>query len=367
MSLPLALEPLRLLTSLALPALAPALVSMALARMLLVRLRPASPRLWLALVRLLVAPLGLVGLELLPPRGPVAGRPIGAPSGKASRSSLGLATAAGLDERPGEIPGLGPIGAAVARAAITAQHRGAAWRFAVVDTAGYLLLAGPLRRRPHSTSRAPAVRGGVVELHLTLAELQHHTTHPDPHLPGWAGVLAEITAAWADRDRLRRLLTAHPQARFARGQLADHIRIRDPHCIGPGCTRPARRSDLDHTREHGRGGRTLAANIGPACKRHHPDKDRGWTLDQPEPGIFVWISPLGRTYRTRGEPIRPDLPDPDPAPENTETTEVTEESAAQLDRRLRRWEQRILEPSVTRTPRPPPEPEQPRDDEPPPF
>ncbi|MFC5236276.1 HNH endonuclease signature motif containing protein [Pseudonocardia zijingensis] len=335
--------------------------------MLLVRLRPASPRLWLALVRLLVAPLGLVGLELLPPRGPVAGRPIGAPSGKASRSSLGLATAAGLDERPGEIPGLGPIGAAVARAAITAQHRGAAWRFAVVDTAGYLLLAGPLRRRPHSTSRAPAVRGGVVELHLTLAELQHHTTHPDPHLPGWAGVLAEITAAWADRDRLRRLLTAHPQARFARGQLADHIRIRDPHCIGPGCTRPARRSDLDHTREHGRGGRTLAANIGPACKRHHPDKDRGWTLDQPEPGIFVWISPLGRTYRTRGEPIRPDLPDPDPAPENTETTEVTEESAAQLDRRLRRWEQRILEPSVTRTPRPPPEPEQPRDDEPPPF
>ncbi|MFC5237898.1 HNH endonuclease signature motif containing protein [Pseudonocardia zijingensis] len=287
---------------------------------------------------------------------------------------LGLATAAGLDDRPGEIPGLGPIGAGVARAAVAAQHRGAAWRFAIVDTAGYLLLAGQLRRRPRitsRTSRAPAVRGGVVELHLTLAELQRYSSNPGPDpdsgLGAWAGVLAEIATAWADRHHLRRLLAADPDARFVRGPLAEHVRIRDRHCVGPGCTRPARRSDLDHTWEHGRGGRTVEVNIGPACKRHHPDKDRGWTLTQPEPGIFVWISPLGRTYRTRGEPIRPELPDPDTAPENTETTEAAEESAAQLDRRLRRAERRILEPPVGETPRPPPEPEQPRHEEPPPF
>ncbi|GAA0895507.1 HNH endonuclease signature motif containing protein [Pseudonocardia zijingensis] len=291
---------------------------------------------------------------------------------------LGLATAAGLDDRPGEIPGLGPVGAGVARAAVAAQQRGAAWRFAIVDTAGYLLLAGPLRRRPRSTSRtsrAPVVRGGVVELHLTLAELHRYSSNPDPDpdpgpgsdLGAWAGVLAEIAAAWAGRHRLRRLLAADPDARFARGPLAEHVRIRDRHCVGPGCTRPARRSDLDHTWEHRRGGRTVEVNIGPACKRHHPDKDRGWTLTQPEPGVFVWVSPLGRTYRIRGEPIRPDLPDPDPAPENTETTGAAEESAAQLDRRLRRWERRILEPPVGETPRPPPEPEQPRHEEPPPF
>ncbi|GAA5114999.1 hypothetical protein GCM10023320_13090 [Pseudonocardia adelaidensis] len=125
----------------------------------------------------------------------------------------------------------------------------------------------------------------------------------------------------------------------------------------------ARRCDLDHTHDHSRGGRTVEANIGPGCKRHHPDKDRGWTLDQPEPGLFVWGSPLGRTYRTRGEPVRPDVPDPDAAPE------VSEESTAELDRRLRRWERRILEPPATETPRtrPPPAPEQPRDEEPPPF
>jgi hypothetical protein len=47
---------------------------------------------------------------------------------------VGLATLTGLDERPGEIPGLGPVDAGVARTAVAAQQRGAAWKFAIVDT-----------------------------------------------------------------------------------------------------------------------------------------------------------------------------------------------------------------------------------------
>ncbi|MGH8965305.1 MAG: HNH endonuclease signature motif containing protein, partial [Actinomycetes bacterium] len=275
---------------------------------------------------------------------------------------VGLATLAGLDDRPGEIPGLGPVGAEVARAAVAAQQRGAAWRFAIVDTHGYLLLAGPLRRRPRTTTRPAAVRGGVVELHVTVEELQRYSTDPDPRLGQWAGVLAEIAAAWADRHRLRARLAAHPRARFARGPLAEHVRIRDRHCVGPGCTRPARRSDLDHTREHGRGGRTVEVNIGPACRRHHPDKDRGWTLTQPGPGLFEWISPLGRVYRTRGEPIRPDLPNPDPTPQ------TAKENTTETNRSLRRHEPRILEPPVVETPRPPPPGSgTPSGDGPPPF
>jgi hypothetical protein len=119
----------------------------------------------------------------------------------------------------------------------------------------------------------------VVEVHLTLEELRRYGT--DPVLGDWDGVLAEIAAAWADRDEFRRRLAAHPHARFARGPLADHVRIRDRNCIGPGCTRSARRCDLDHTRDHARGGETAEDNIGPACKRHHPDKERRWTLTQP--------------------------------------------------------------------------------------
>jgi hypothetical protein len=129
---------------------------------------------------------------------------------------------------------------------------------------------------------------------------------------GWAGVLAEVADRWAERHRLREQLARDPRARFARGALARHVQVRDRTCIGPGCMRSARRSDLDHTRDHGRGGNTVDDNIGPGCKRHHPDKQRGWRLRQPEPGLFVWTSPLGRTYTTRGEPIRPDLPEPDP-------------------------------------------------------
>jgi uncharacterized protein DUF222 len=238
---------------------------------------------------------------------------------------VGLATLSGCDERPGEIPGLGPVDAEVARRIVAAQRRGAEWEFAIVDSDGYLLLSGPLRRRPRHSDQQGAgprgpVRGGVVEVHLTVAELRRFGRYPDM-LGGWAGVLAEIADRWAERHRMWRRLSRDPRARFARGALARHVRIRDRTCVGPGCTRSARRSDLDHTRDHAWGGDTVEANIGPGCWRHHPDKERGWMLTQPEPGLFVWRSPLGRTYRTRGEPVRPDLPDPDPPVEGLDDRE----------------------------------------------
>ena len=39
----------------------------------------------------------------------------------------------------------------------------------------------------------------------------------------------------------------------------------------------------------------------------------GWRLEQPEPGVFVWTSPLGRTYRISPEPILPPPSEPVPA------------------------------------------------------
>jgi len=72
----------------------------------------------------------------------------------------------------------------------------------------------------------------------------------------------------------------------------------------------------------------------------------------------VWISPLGRTYRTRGEPIRPDLPDPDPPPEGTDQREDPEaEQGARLDLRIL-WRE-------GRNPAPPPPLVSDTDDEPP--
>jgi hypothetical protein len=201
----------------------------------------------------------------------------------------------------------------------------------------------------------------VVELHLTVAELRQYAADPDP-LGGWAGVLAEITDQWADRHKLRERLAKDPRARFARGALARHVQIRDRTCCGPGCTQPARRSDLDHTLEHAEGGDTAEHNVGPGCWRHHPDKDRGWTLTQPEPGHFEWKSPLGRTYRTRGEPVRPDLPDPDPPPPETDERDDPDD-----DDHGRRVERILWRPAKNPDPPPPPPTPAEDDDEEPPF
>jgi hypothetical protein len=277
---------------------------------------------------------------------------------------VGLATLLGCDQRPAEIPGLGPIDAQLARLAVTRQRRGAEWQFAIVDTHGYLLLAGPLRRRPRTdrpkaaaTGPPERVRGGTVELHLTLTELCRFAADPD--LTGdWAGLVAEIADRWADRHRLWRELAKDPRARYARGALARHVRVRDCTCIGPCCDRSARRSDLDHTRDHGRGGHTVEANLGPGCWRHHPDKQRGWSLTQPQPGHFVWASPLGRTYRTQGEPVRPDLPEPDPPPEGTDQRDDPQnERGYRLDQNIL-WRE-------GRNPEPPPPPAPDTEEEPP--
>ena len=240
-----------------------------------------------------------------------AARPSGGVPGGAAGVEIrvGLATLLGLDERPGEIPGWGPVLPEVARD-LVGRYRRAPWRFAVVDNEGHLLLAGTTRHRPEGI--LPIAEGGVVELHITaemLAALDP-ATHPE-----WATVIADIAAQFAGRKRHRAALDAHPRSRHARGPLLRHIQVRDRTCVAPGCRRPARRCDADHTHSYAEGGATTEANVGPLCPRHHALKHcGGWQLRQPRPGHFHWRSPLGEQYMTRGEPIMPPLPAPVPGP-----------------------------------------------------
>jgi hypothetical protein len=219
---------------------------------------------------------------------------------------IGLATMLGLDQRCGEIPGLGPVLPHVARALVAAQSQGTRWRFAVTDSDGYLLLAGVTRRRPGSrTGRSGACRGGVVELHID-EELLARLAVEGSECGAWAGVVADIADQYARRQAIFARMDGRPGDRFAGPTLARHVEVRDRTCCFPGCLRSARASDKDHTRDHRAGGPTTAANTGPLCRRHHGYKTKGWwRLTQPEPGRFRWISPLGREYLTRGEPIGP--------------------------------------------------------------
>ena len=253
----------------------------------------------------------------------------GGPAGVEIR--VGLATLLGLDHRPGEIPGWGPVLPDTARHLVTRQHR-APWRFAIVDDDGHLLLAGLTRHRPHPTQAATATprsaagqpgpaqaEGGLVKLHVT-ATLLTALAHDPGLFPAWAALITDLARRYTDRHRLLAALDAHPDSRHARGPLLRHIQVRDRTCTAPGCRRPAYRCPTDHTHDWALGGPTTIANTGPLCARHHALKHHaGWQLRQPRPGWFHWTSPLGEHYTTRGEPVMPPLPEPCPPPLGSET------------------------------------------------
>lgn len=222
---------------------------------------------------------------------------------------VALSTLLGFDDRPAELPDLGPVPASRVRELVAAQ-RGAPWRFAITGPDGRVVRTGALRRRPDLPAvpcTAPAAPGLVdILVYATLlAELIDDPSRTArPHAHAWSEVLAEI-----DTPRERPLDDA-PRARFPHTGLRRHIELRDRYCTFPGCLAPAHTADLDHTVDHARGGTTTAGGLGPACRHDHGLKQRGWHLDQPEPGRFQWHSPLGRSYRTRSEPLLPPLPTP---------------------------------------------------------
>jgi hypothetical protein len=81
------------------------------------------------------------------------------------------------------------------------------------------------------------------------------------------------------------------------------IQARNPTCGFPGCRRPARQCDLDHTVAYHQGGRTCECNLAPLCQFHHHLKhSTGWALEQPRPGIPRWTAPSGWKYTTGGQP-----------------------------------------------------------------
>lgn len=78
------------------------------------------------------------------------------------------------------------------------------------------------------------------------------------------------------------------------------LRARDERCRFPGCRRPARRCDVDHTIDAALGGPTRDDNLAHLCRRHHTLKHAtAWTVRQRPGGVLEWHSPLGRQYTDR--------------------------------------------------------------------
>lgn len=69
---------------------------------------------------------------------------------------------------------------------------------------------------------------------------------------------------------------------------------RDRRCCFPGCRRPVRHCDADHSIPFHAGGVTCPCNLTLLCRHHHRLKQtKGWRLDHLWPGVILWIGPTG--------------------------------------------------------------------------
>jgi hypothetical protein len=176
-----------------------------------------------------------------------------------------LATWQGRSETPGQADGFGLLDGDDARAlaAAAARHPRSRWGVTAVNPDGTAAAHGCLPGR-----------------------------HPPPGPVGLNVTMTPVARGPCDHARAE---TGYHPSRV----LTHLIRARSGRCTAPGCTRPAARCDLDHTRPWDQGGPTCECNLAPLCRHHHRCKQaEGWSLEQPEPGILVWHTPSERTYTT---------------------------------------------------------------------
>jgi hypothetical protein len=190
----------------------------------------------------------------------------------------------------------------------------------------------------------PGPRPGVVELQVPLTTLMGMSQLPG-ELAGWGPVFADLARQVASQmndaqwrfsiyDQLNELsyhgtTTARPDAgghRTKRRPTAKDIafvKARDRTCRAPGCRRPARRCDIDHTLAWVHGGESESCNLGLLCRLHHLFKhSTGCHLTWFPPSGYGWTTPLGMQYVTA--PDRPLVDEnataglPEPAPTGVE-------------------------------------------------
>ncbi|MGK9149483.1 HNH endonuclease, partial [Plantibacter flavus] len=80
------------------------------------------------------------------------------------------------------------------------------------------------------------------------------------------------------------------------------VRVRDTTCRAPGCARPARSCDLDHTTAWQHHGTTSLDNLASLCRHHHRLKHHpGWQIEQHPGSTLHWTTPDGRHHTTTPE------------------------------------------------------------------
>ena len=173
------------------------------------------------------------------------------------------------------------------------------------DAVGDLLLDGVT-----PTGTGGGIRGSVM---VTVPVLTAMGTSDAPgFLEGYGPIPADAAREIAaGAPSWTRLLT-NPETGVVLSVGSEHyrvpadlrrwLRLRDGTCRFPGCTRPASRSDIDHTRPWEDGGPTDYDNLAHLCRAHHRLKHQSlWAVKQEPGGVLVWTSPAGLIHRTHPE------------------------------------------------------------------
>ena len=83
------------------------------------------------------------------------------------------------------------------------------------------------------------------------------------------------------------------RARRFTGSARHAVLLADPRCVWPGCGVQASRCEIDHLRDHARGGRTAPGNGAPLCGRHNRWKQKGFTAHRDNAGEWHLYRPDG--------------------------------------------------------------------------
>ena len=261
------------------------------------------------------------------PGGPVPGGPAAGaiPPGFAGKVNLTipLATLLDLADRPGEVPGIGPIDPWLARDLVraAAQNPRTTFCVTVTDQDGHAIGHGCARPEPKNQHRhrekhrQPGPRDGPDPpsgIGARDGPGFAFTATGQLGPPGGYGTWRLRTEVSGQPDLLVALdpiATGECDHRFeARGhdpgvKLRHLSQVRHATCTGPSCRRPSTQADFEHNIPYEAGGRSCLCNGGPKCRYDHRLKQHPkWKVEQLTPAIFRWTAPSGRHYTT--EPTR---------------------------------------------------------------
>ena len=218
--------------------------------------------------------------------------------------TIPLATLLDLADRPGEIPGIGPIDPWLARelARTAAGHPKTTWCVTVTDQQGHAIGHGCARPEPRGRKKESRRQQGPGPPEFTFAAADQHgppggygAWRLSAGPPGHTDMLIALDPITTNTCDHRFGATGHDP-----GLRLRHLsQVRHATCTGPCCRRPSARSDFEHNVPYEAGGRTCLCNGGPKCRYDHRLKQNpGWHVDHLPDGTFRWTTPSGRQYLT---------------------------------------------------------------------